>query len=123
MSHSRAWPRAARQNAETDRKSGPFANLVDFVEPLQWLPNRTHARAERLHGDFIEVYGAMVVAVKARMNAGEDVPHCLAKVLIEGQQQEKLDWEDMCMLSAAFAIGGVHSVRRFYFRIRKTIGG
>lgn len=52
----------------------------------------------------------MVMAVKERMDAGENVPHCLAKVLIEGQQQEKLDWEDVCMLSAAFALGGVHSV-------------
>lgn len=90
---------------------GPLSNLVDFIEPLQWLPNKMHARAAKLHDDFVEVYGSMVMSVKARMDAGEDVPHCLAKVLIEGQQQEKLDWEDVCMLSAAFALGGVHSVR------------
>nr|BAL05141.1 cytochrome P450 [Phanerodontia chrysosporium] len=89
--------------------TGPFSNLVDFIEPLQWLPTKTHARAAKLHDDFIEVYGSMVMAVKERMDAGENVPHCLAKVLIEGQQQEKLDWEDVCMLSAAFALGGVHS--------------
>ena len=94
--------------------TGPLSNLVDFIEPLQWLPNRTHARAAKLHDDFVEVYGAMVMAVKERMDAGENVPHCLAKVLIEGQQQEKLDWEDVCMLSAAFALGGVHSVSRDY---------
>ncbi|THG93969.1 hypothetical protein EW026_g7401 [Hermanssonia centrifuga] len=89
--------------------TGPLSNLVDFIEPLQWLPNKMHARASKLHDDFIEVYGSMVLAVKERMDAGENVPHCLAKVLIEGQQQEKLDWEDVCMLSAAFALGGVHS--------------
>lgn len=93
------------------RTAGPFTNLVDFIEPLQWLPNKMHARAAKLHDDFIEVYGSMVTAVKERMDAGENVPHCLAKVLIEGQAQEKLDWEDVCMLSAAFALGGVHSVR------------
>ena len=91
---------------------GPLSNLVDFIEPLQWLPSKTHARAAKLHDDFLEVYGSMVMAVKQRMDAGENVPHCLAKVLIEGQQQEKLDWEDVCMLSAAFALGGVHSVSR-----------
>jgi hypothetical protein len=77
---------------------------------MQWLPSKTRARASKLHDDFIEVYGSIVMSVKERMDAGENVPHCLAKVLIEGQQQEKLDWEDVCMLSAAFALGGVHSV-------------
>ncbi|KAI0088423.1 cytochrome P450 [Irpex rosettiformis] len=89
--------------------TGPLSNLVDFVEPLQWIPTKTHARAAKLHSNFLEVYGGMVLSVKKRMEAGENVPHCLAKVLIEGQQQEKLDWEDVCMLSAAFALGGVHS--------------
>lgn len=96
-----------------DNDSGPLANPVDFVEPLQWLPNRMHARAVKLHDDFIEVYGSMVTGVKKRMDAGEDVPHCLAKVLIESQEREKLDWEDVCMLCTAFALGGVHSVRLF----------
>ena len=45
------------------------------------------------------------------MDAGEDVPDCLVKTLIQTQEQEKLDWEDMCMLSAVFTLGGVHSVR------------
>lgn len=85
--------------------------MIDFIEPLQWIPTKMHARAAKLHDDFLEVYGGMVMSVKERMEAGENVPHCLAKVLIEGQQQEKLDWEDVCMLSAAFALGGVHSVR------------
>ncbi len=79
-----------------------------------------HARASKLHDDFIEVYGSMVLAVKERMDAGENVPHCLAKVLIEGQQQEKLDWEDVCMLSAAFALGGVHSVSKLRIYNAKT---
>ena len=45
------------------------------------------------------------------MEAGEDVPDCVVKTLILIQEQENLDWDDMCMLSAAFTIGGVHSVR------------
>ena len=75
------------------------------------MPSKKHSRAAKLHDDFLEVYGSMVLSVKQRMDAGENVPHCLAKALLEGQQQEKLDWVDVCMLSAAFALGGVHSVR------------
>jgi hypothetical protein len=52
----------------------------------------------------------MIDRVKARMNAGEDVPDCLAKTMILTQEQEKLDWEDMCMLSAVFIFGGVYPV-------------
>jgi hypothetical protein len=52
----------------------------------------------------------MINRMKARMDAGEDVPDCLVKKMILTQEQEKLDWEDMCMLSAVLTIGGVHSV-------------
>jgi hypothetical protein len=48
--------------------------------------------------------------VKARIDAGEDVPDCLVKTLLLTQEQEKLDWEDMCMLSAVFNLGGIPSV-------------
>ena len=64
-----------------------------------------------MHDDLIEVYGSMIFRVKARMDAGEIVPDCLVKTLIETQEEEKLDWEDLCMLSAVFTLGGVHSVR------------
>jgi len=52
----------------------------------------------------------MIMRVKARMDAGEDVPDCLVKTLLLTQEREKLDWEDLCMLSAVFTLGGVHSV-------------
>ncbi len=89
---------------------GSWSNAVDFIEPLQWFPTRTHFRAQKLHDDLIEVYGAMILRVKARMDAGDAVPDCLAKTLIETQEEEKLDWEDLCMLAAVFTLGGVHSV-------------
>jgi hypothetical protein len=44
------------------------------------------------------------------MDAGEDVPDCLVKTLILTQEQEKLNWEDMCMLAAVFTLGSVGSV-------------
>jgi len=58
----------------------------------------------------MEVYGAMVMRVKARMDAGEDVPDCLIKTLLLTQEQEKLDWEDLCFMANAFTLGGIHSV-------------
>jgi len=89
--------------------TGPLSNTVDFIEPLQWLPTLTRSRGRRLHDGIVEVYGAMIMRVKARMDAGEDVPDCLVKTLLLTQEQEKLDWEDLCMLSAVFTLGGVHS--------------
>jgi hypothetical protein len=89
---------------------GALSNAIDFIKPLQWIPTTIRSRGRRLHDNIIEVYGAMIDRVKARMDAGEDVPDCLVKTLMLTQEQEKLDWEDMCMLSVAFTFGGVHSV-------------
>ncbi|KAI0304241.1 cytochrome P450 [Russula brevipes] len=89
--------------------TGPCQNIVDFIEPLQWIPTRTRSRGRQLHDDMMEVYGAMIMRVKSRMDAGEDVPDCLVKTLLETREQEKLDWEDLCMLSSVCTLGGVHS--------------
>ncbi|PPQ81470.1 hypothetical protein CVT25_015671 [Psilocybe cyanescens] len=34
---------------------------------------------------------------------------CLVKTLLDDQEKEMLDWEDLCMLSTVFTLGGVHS--------------
>ena len=52
----------------------------------------------------------MIMRVKARMDTGEDVPDCLIKSLLLTQEQEKLDWKDLCFMANAFNLGGVHSV-------------
>jgi hypothetical protein len=93
-----------------DATSGPWSNAIDFIEPLQWIPTPMRSRGRKLHNDLMEVYGAMVLRVKARMDSGEVVPDCLVKTLIETQEEERLDWEDICMLAAVFTLGGVHSV-------------
>jgi cytochrome P450 len=90
--------------------TGPLANAVDFFEPLQWIPTSKRSRARKLHDDFIEVYGSMIRRFKNLMNSGEEVPDCLMKTLLESQEDEKLEWEDICMISAVFTLGGVHSV-------------
>jgi hypothetical protein len=89
---------------------GPLSNIIDFIEPLQWIPTTRRSRGRRLHDGIVEVYGAMIMRVKARMDAGEDVPDCLVKTLLLYQEREKLDWEDMCMLAVVFNLGGIHSV-------------
>lgn len=68
------------------------------------------SKGRKLHDNLIEVYGSMIMRVKAKLEATEFVPDCLVKTLIQSQEKEKLDWEDLCMLSAAFTLGGVHSV-------------
>ncbi|KAH8106701.1 cytochrome P450 [Cristinia sonorae] len=89
--------------------TGPLSNVEDFITPLQWIPTTMQKRGRKLHDAFVEVYGGFLLEVKAKLNKGEDVPDCLAKTLILTQEQEGLDWEDMCMLIAVFVLGGVHS--------------
>ncbi|KAJ7477180.1 cytochrome P450 [Mycena galericulata] len=89
--------------------TGPWSNAIDFIEPLQWIPTKMRSQGRKLHDDLIEVYGAMYLALKERIDAGEMVPDCLAKTLIETREKEKFDWEDTCMLAAVFTLGGVHS--------------
>ncbi|KAF9003881.1 cytochrome P450 [Cyathus striatus] len=89
--------------------TGPWNNAVDFLEPLQWIPTSKRSRGRKLHDGLVEVYGSMILRFKSRMDAGEPVPDCLVKTLLENQETENLDWEDLCMLSAVFTLGGVHS--------------
>jgi hypothetical protein len=91
--------------------------MVDFFEPLQWIPTRKRSRGRKLHDGLIDVYGSMIRRFQTRMDSGEEVPDCLVKTLIQSQEDEKLDWEDLCMLSAVFTLGGVHSVSELSSRI------
>ncbi|PPQ88901.1 hypothetical protein CVT25_009136 [Psilocybe cyanescens] len=89
--------------------TGPWSNCVDFFEILQYFPSEKRTRGRRLHDALIAVYGSMILDFKSRMLSGEEVPDCLVKTLLDNQKTEKLDWEDLCMLSAVFTLGGVHS--------------
>ena len=87
-----------------------MSNAVDFIKPLQWLPTRTWTRARWVHDALIDTYGPMILRVKERLDAKEDVEDCLAETLLLEQENGELDWEDACMLAAVFTLGGVHSV-------------
>lgn len=52
----------------------------------------------------------MIKDIEARLRAGEDVPDCLAKTMIELRGDEELDHLDMSILASAFMIGGVETV-------------
>ncbi|KDQ29248.1 hypothetical protein PLEOSDRAFT_1112179 [Pleurotus ostreatus PC15] len=100
---------ALRLGMEFMRLTGPWSNMIDFFKILQWIPTTMRAQGRKLHNDFIAVYGAMMLRTKARMDAGEEVPDCLVKTLIQCQEEEQLTWEDMCFIVSAFTTGGVHS--------------
>lgn len=52
----------------------------------------------------------MILRVKERLDSKQHVEDCLAKTMLLEQEKEGLDWEDICMLTAVFTLGGVHSV-------------
>ena len=85
--------------------SCPFRVLLPI-----WIPTVKRSRARKLHDDLVDIYGSIIRRFKTLMDSGEEVPDCLVKMLIECQEDEKLDWEDLCMLSAVFTLEGVHSV-------------
>ena len=87
-----------------------WANAVDFFKPLQWIPTSKRSRACKLHDELIDVYGSMIRRFKTLMDSGEEVPDCFIKMLLKSQKDEKLEWEDICMLAIIVILGGVHSV-------------
>ncbi|KAH9481030.1 Cytochrome P450 monooxygenase [Psilocybe cubensis] len=89
--------------------TGPWSNCVDFFEFLQYLPTQKRTRGRILHDSLINVYGGMISDFKDKLRSGKDVPDCLVKTLLDNEETEHLDWEDLCMLSAVFTLGGVHS--------------
>ncbi|KAG7085967.1 hypothetical protein E1B28_003492 [Marasmius oreades] len=102
--------KALRLSREFMNCTGPVSNLTDFVPLFQKIPgNYMITRAQQLHKDLVETYGGMILEIEARMNAGEKVPDCLVKHLIEVKEEEQLDHLDMAILCAAFMIGGVET--------------
>ncbi|KAL0577768.1 hypothetical protein V5O48_004226 [Marasmius crinis-equi] len=101
--------------------SGIMANLSDFVNVLQHVPNYMYSRCKSLHEELVRTYGGMVKQMEAQMGRGEDVPDCLAKTLIQVKEEENLEDLDIYMLVSAFMLGGLDStaaiVRWFFARI------
>uniref|UniRef100_A0A0W0EWR5 Putative cytochrome P450 n=1 Tax=Moniliophthora roreri TaxID=221103 RepID=A0A0W0EWR5_MONRR len=89
--------------------TGPVSNLVDFVPFLQRIPTPMQKRGARLREDTIKLYGGMIKDMERRLQAGEDVPDCLAKKLLEIRAEEELNFLDITMLTVAFMIAGVET--------------
>ena len=51
----------------------------------------------------------MIKNIEVRVNAGEKVPDCLAKTMLEMRRSEDLGDLDMGILASAFMIGGVET--------------
>ena len=62
----------------------------------------------------------MILRVKERLDSNQDVEDCLAKTLLLEQEKEELDWEDICMLTVVFTLGGVHSVSPQAYKVTCT---
>ncbi len=67
-------------------------------------------RGRRLQEDTVNFYGGMLLAMKADLQTGVEVPDCFAKTLLQIQEKEGLDLMDMTMLAAAYMIAGVETV-------------
>ncbi|KAI9640719.1 hypothetical protein NHQ30_011028 [Ciborinia camelliae] len=50
-----------------------------------------------------------MVDIEQRMQAGEEVPDCLAQTVLRVRTEENLDDLDLAILSSAFMIGGVET--------------
>jgi hypothetical protein len=72
-------------------------------------------RGKKLHANILETYGGMMDEIEARMKSGEEVQDSFAKNIILAREKEGLDWLDMAILCAAFMIGGIETVRAFFF--------
>lgn len=113
--------KALRLSREFMNCTGPVSNLTDFVPALQKLGSWNYMikRGEQLNKDLVETYGGMINDMERRMKAGEKVPDCLVKHLIEIKEEEELDHLDMAIMISAFMIGGVETVSsRRIFELR-----
>ena len=102
---------ALRLSREFMNCTGPMSNVIDFVPLLQYFSTKLSRRARRLHRDLVQTYGGLIRDVERKMAWGEDVDDCLAKDMVQLQEQEDLDEVDMAILASAFMIGGVETVR------------
>lgn len=92
--------------------TGPVSNLVDYLPFLQYLPNPMQSRGIRLRNATVDLYGGLIKQMDSKLRAGQYVPECFAKKLLEVKDEEKLDDLDIIMLAAAFMIAGVETVSR-----------
>lgn len=91
--------------------SAPMSNNVDFIPSIikKLLPWKLKHRGLKLHKDMLDCYSSLVRDVEREMKAGEEVEECLAKTLLEVQDEEKLTDLDIDLLVSTFLIGGVET--------------
>ena len=96
--------------------TGPVTNYVEFIPFLRYFPGMAMLnRGKALHEGLCDTVNTFIEDLKRRIEAGEDVPDCLAKNLLSVQKEEGLDDLDVTFLCCAFLIGGVESVSHTSF--------
>ncbi|KAJ3727480.1 cytochrome P450 [Lentinula raphanica] len=101
--------RALKLSREFMNSTGPMSNLVDFIPFLQNFRTPMRVRGEKLHQGLVETYGGFIKDIEHKMQMGVNVPDCLAKTMVDAQEEEQLDHLDMAILASAFMIGGVET--------------
>jgi cytochrome P450 len=86
-----------------------MSNIIDFVPLLQYLPLPLRNRGRQLNKDLVSTYGGMIKDIDRRLRAGQEVPDCLSKAVLQVREAEELDDLDMAILASAFMIGGVET--------------
>ncbi|KAF7332959.1 Cytochrome P450 [Mycena venus] len=100
---------ALRLSREFMNVTGPVSNLVDFIPWMQKFPTPMRSRGQKLHQDLVDTYGGLIKDIEHRMRMGAAVPDCLAKTMLDTEEEEELDHLDMAILASAFMIGGVET--------------
>ncbi|KAJ8519758.1 hypothetical protein ONZ45_g3336 [Pleurotus djamor] len=108
---------AIRLGMEFMQLTGPWTNATDFIKILQFFPTTARSRAQKLHSDFLNVYGALIQRVKKSLEAGEELSDYLVKTMLLCQEEEKLTWEDMCFLFIAFTTGGTSGIIEWFLAL------
>jgi len=83
-----------------------MSNAVDFVPFLCYLPSTSTTRAQCLYQRVVAIIGGILSNMDEQLQAGESLPDCLAKFLLENRGKENHDWLDIIMLCAAFIVPG-----------------
>ena len=78
-------------------------------------------RGRALNRELVEICGAMIRDIDTTLKRGDPYPDCMAKYLLEHQEEEGLDDLDIIVLCGAFMIGGVETVRKFFLLDRAPV--
>ncbi|KAJ6577307.1 cytochrome P450 [Mycena capillaripes] len=105
-----------RTSREFMNCTGPMSNLVDYLPLLQYLQSPMQSRGIKLRKAMVELYGDLIKQMDSKIRAGEPVPECFARKLLEVKEEEMLDDLDIIILLASY-----NGSLRILSRIQKKV--